>query len=102
MKGTFSPRRTYENTTVANQVTSVAGGASVVVHGIEISNLTGGNLEVAVRTADGNQTTLFYIESDRGELFSVSTPFLADKGIEFLNVSGGDLQITVFHSNPGA
>ena len=101
MKGSFSSRFTYENSTAAAQVTSVASGEAVTVHGILISNLTASNSEVTVRTADGNETTLFSIELDRSELFNVEVPFLADKGIEIVNVSGDSIQITVFHSNPG-
>jgi len=101
MNGSFASRRTYELSTATDQITSVAGGEAVTVNAILISGLTDSNSEISIRTTESTPTTLFYYELDKGSLISVETPFLADKGIEIVNISGDSLDITVFHSNPG-
>lgn len=89
----------------AGDTFSIANGESIMVYGIFISMGTGSNREVAFRTADGNESIIMYIECDKSSFFKLTTPFLADKGLEILQVATVGttaLDVTVFHSNPGA
>lgn len=90
---------------VAGDTFQIANGESIMVYGIFISNGIGSNREVEFRTADGSNNTIIYIESDKSSFFKLTTPFLADKGLEIVQIAtvgATILDVTVFHSNPGA
>ena len=99
-----SARVSYFTLSNATSLVQVENGNAITVHQILISNVaSGNNREVTVRTADGSAVTLMDFELDVGGEFIVDTPFLADKGIEFVNITdnANSIHVTVWHSNTG-
>jgi len=82
-------------------VFTVAGGESVYVYGITFINSGATNgLNIIARRAD-TEATILKIHLRMTATNHVDIPFYAEGGIEFIG-DGANLDVTVYHSSPGA
>ena len=97
--GEVAPKYTQGKMT---ETFTLEGGSPVKVFGMSFGNSsTSANIDFTMLDGDGTNT-LAVFEIDGGENIILSNHFIADKGLQFTTSSDNDdLDIVVFHSNPG-
>lgn len=86
----------YTRVAVAQTAVAIAGGESIIVHGILVSSANGGTVTVT----DAAGATISVINVIGQNSFEQKTGFLADKGLKI--TTDANTTCTVFHTSGSA